>query len=132
MYIILIIFFVSLIGISAMIGKKLILLKKGQIENTEKNLFEIPNLDQIKHVTVKNSKKYGYIILVEIMRFYIRFLKLLKLKYKEIKNVYNKYLPHKEINTQTKEVSKFLKMISDYKYKIKNIKDKIEEEENNY
>jgi len=131
MYIILIIFFISLVGISAMIGKKLILLKNRQIEYTEKILFEIPNLDQIKHFTAKNSKRYGYMMLVEVIRFYIKSVKFLKHIYKEIKikvkKINNKHFPHKE-----KEVSKFLKMVSDYKNKIKIIKDKITEEENNY
>jgi len=119
-----------------MIGKKLILLKKGQIEHIEKVLFEIPNLDQIKDVTVKNSKRYGYIILVETIRFYIKSSKLIKYVYiiskKKIKEKYYKYFPHKEKKYEEKEVSKFLKMMSDYKHKIKNIKDKIIEEENNY
>jgi len=38
----------------------------------------------------------------------------------------NKYFPQKE-----KEVSKFLKMVSDYKNKIAKIRDKIIEEEKN-
>jgi len=120
-----------------MIGKKLILLKNKKIEYTERILFKIPNLDEIKNITAKNSKRYGYIILVKIIRFYIRTSILLKYIYaitkKKIKNIYYKYFPYKiKEKNKKNEVSKFLKMISDYKHKIKNIKDKIVEEENNY
>jgi len=136
MYIVLIIFFISLIGISAMIGKKLILLKNGKIEHTERVLFDIPNLDQVKNVTVKNSKRYGYVILVETIRFYVRASILIKYIYfktkKKIKEIYHRYFPQKIKENKEKEVSKFLRMVSDYKNKIKNIKDKIIEEENNY
>ena len=136
MYIILIIFFISLIGISAMIGKKLILLKNGKIEYTERVLFDIPNLDEIKNVATKNSKRYGYVILVETIRFYVRTSLLVKYIYfktkKKIKEIHHKYFPHKIKENKEKEVSKFLRMVSDYKHKIKNIKDKIVEEENNY
>ena len=136
MYIVLIIFFISLIGISAMIGKKLILLKNGKIEHIERVLFDIPNLDQVKNVTVKNSKRYGYVILVETIRFYVRASILIKYIYfktkKKIKEIYHRYFPHKIKENKEKEVSKFLRMVSDYKNKIKNIKDKIIEEENNY
>ena len=127
---ILIMFFISLAGISVMIGRKLILLKKGQIENTEKILFKIPNLEEAKYFTVKNAKKYGYLTLVLILRFSIQFSNFLKRKHKEIKikteGIINKYFPQKE-----KEVSKFLKMVLDYKNKIAKIRDKIIEEEKN-
>ena len=119
-----------------MIGKKLILLKNGKIEYTERVLFDIPNLDEIKNVATKNSKRYGYVILVETIRFYVRTSLLVKYIYfktkKKIKEIYHKYFPHKVKENKEKEVSKFLRMVSDYKHKIKNIKDKIEEEENNY
>ncbi|MFA6524336.1 MAG: hypothetical protein WC264_03120 [Candidatus Paceibacterota bacterium] len=119
-----------------MIGKKLILLKNGKIEYTERVLFNIPNLDEIKNVTAKNSKRYGYIILIEVIRFYIKTSILLKYIYtitkKKIIKIYHKYFPHKVKENKEKEVSKFLRMVSDYKNKIKNIKDKIVEEENNY
>ena len=119
-----------------MIGKKLILLKNGKIEHIERVLFDIPNLDQVKNVTVKNSKRYGYVILVETIRFYVRASILIKYIYfktkKKIKEIYHRYFPHKIKENKEKEVSKFLRMVSDYKNKIKNIKDKIIEEENNY
>jgi len=107
-----------------MIGKKLILLKNGKIEHIERVLFDIPNLDQVKNVTVKNSKRYGYVILVETIRFYVRASILIKYIYfktkKKIKEIYHRYFPHKIKENKEKEVSKFLRMVSDYKNKIKN------------
>lgn len=127
---ILIMFFISLAGISVMIGRKLILLKRGQIESAEKIPFEIPNSEEIKYFAVKNTKRYGYLTLVVILRFSIRSSNFLKRQYKEIKtkigNTINKHFPQKE-----KEVSKFLKMVSDYKNKIAKIRNKIIEEEKN-
>ena len=125
---ILIIFFISLAGISVMIGRKLILLKRGQIQSTEKISFEIPNSEEIKYFAVKNTKRYGHLTLVLILRFSIQSSNFLKRKHKEIKikieNIINRYFPQKE-----KEVSKFLKMVSDYKNKITKIRNKIIEEE---
>ena len=127
---ILIMFFISLAGISVMIGRKLILLKRGQIESVEKIPFEIPNSEEVRHFAVKNTKRYGYLTLVLILRFSVQSSNLLKHKYEKIKikikNMTNKYFPQKE-----KEVSKFLKMVSDYKNKIAKIRDKIIEEEKN-
>ncbi|MFZ2072497.1 MAG: hypothetical protein WAV10_02350 [Minisyncoccia bacterium] len=122
-----------------MIGNKLILLKRGQISNvgnTHKILVEIPDLDEVKHFTSKNFRKYGYITLVNIIRFYVRASHILRQKYEQIKiktkEKINKYFPKKVSEVTKKEASGFIKMMSDYKNKIREIKDKIVEEENRY
>ena len=117
-----------------MLGSKLILLKDGQITpQTENFPIEVPNLERVKYVVVKKAKKHSYIILVESIRFSIRssnFLKRIfrKLKYK-ISHLYKKYILKKKLETNPREVSSFLKMVSSYKQKIKEIKHQIKEEE---
>ena|SRR3989344_5088642 len=133
MYILLILFFMSLLGIIIMIGRKLVLLQNGQTMSQEKVLFEVPYIKEIKYIIIKNIRKYGHISLVTTLRFYIRSSNLLKNKYEKIKikikNVTRNGLYNDSL--EKVEVSKFLKMISDYKHKIREIKHKIHEEEKN-
>ena len=132
MYPLLILFSASLLGIIAMIGRKFVLLKNGQASLKEEEILsESPFLKEWRHFTVKNVKKYGQASLVIILRFYIRSTNSLKNKYEKIKirvkNIAKKrndgHLPEKI------EVSKFLKIISEYKRKIREIKHQIKEEE---
>lgn len=134
MYILLILFFVSLLGITFMIGRKLLMLQSGKIEmvNQGEEVFGTPYfLEEWKHSTIKNTKRYGYIALVETIRFYFRLNNFLKSKYQEIKakakGLYEKRQSIEDI--EKREVSKFLKMVSEYKSKIRKIKDRVKEEE---
>lgn len=134
MAIILILFFLSLAGVIFMIGNKLILLKEGQLVAQENFPIEIPNLQEAKYIAIKHVKKHSYIILVESIRFSIKssnFLKRMSKKIKDkINNIFRKHILKKaEEEIKTKEVSGFLKMISEYKQKIRKIKDKVIKEE---
>ena|SRR3989344_8829845 len=136
MYILLILFFISLLGIVFMIGRKLVLIQNRQSLNEipaeEDRQFEIhPYIKEVKYITIKNIKKYGHISLVETLRFYIRSSNFLKNKYEEIKIKNIQYRNRLASDLPEKQVSKFLKMISDYKHKIREIKHKIHEEERN-
>jgi hypothetical protein len=128
MYFLLILFFGSLIGIIFMIGRKLAASNNGQapyITYTEDTRVQTPFLEEWKHLTVKNLKKHSYAALVVTIRYYVRSSNLLKNKIKNIRN--------KNTNGDTarkREASGFLKMISEYKHKIRKIKRKIKEEEN--
>jgi len=130
MYILLILFFASLFSIILMIGRKLITLKQEQVLNQEEVLFELPYLKEVKHITVTNVRKHGYALLVAILRFYIRGTNFSKSQYEKlkikIKNMHNR----NQINGEKKEISKFLKIIGEYKHKIREIKHKIKKEEN--
>lgn len=133
MSILLILFFTSFFGIIIMIGRKLVLLQNGQTLEREEVSFKIPHLEKIKHLTVKNMKKYGHMSLVTTLRFYVRSMNLLKNKYEETKIKIKNFNTRKDSNgngAEKVEVSKFLKMISEYKHKIRAIKQKIHEEEN--
>ena len=133
MYFLLILFFVSFFGIIIMIGRKLVLLRNGQVLAREEILFGIPHIEKVKDLFIKNLKKYGHISLVMTIRSYVRSTNLLKNKYGEIK-IKIRDMTQKSLHgnsSEKTEVSKFLKMILDYKRKIREIKHKIHEEENN-
>lgn len=106
------------------------MLQDGQALRMEQDFFQTSSLEEWKRSVIKNIKRYGYFMLVTIIRLYFRFTNFLKNEYKKIetkiKNIRNKKLPAYE----KREVSKFLKKISEYKYKIREIKHKIKEEEN--
>jgi hypothetical protein len=114
-----------------MIGKKVVILQDGQILHKDEILKD-SSLEEWKHIAVQNLKKYSYNGLVKIIRLYVHFSDFLKIKYQtvkvKVKNTYIEKLQKKEV--QKPEANKFLKMISEYKYKIRRIKHQIKEEEN--
>jgi len=115
-----------------MIGRKLFLLRKNPTIFEDRILVEYPNLNELRHIVIKKSSEYGYIILVEIIRFSIRTSKALRHHYKTTKKrvhkIINKRHVQKEESTP-KDVSSFLKKVSEYKRKIKKIKNQVIEEE---
>lgn len=128
MYFLLILFFSSLFGITFMIGKKLIILQNIQALHNEEINFKNSHLEEWKHLTIKGLKKHSYNGLVSIIRAYIHSVDFLKKKYQNIKDILIKKINNN--SSQKKEISKFLKVVSDYKYKIREIKDRVKEEEN--
>ncbi|MEI6581120.1 MAG: hypothetical protein WCO07_03045 [bacterium] len=133
MYFSLILFFISLAGIIIMIGRKLVFIKDTEVKHNERFMLEVLDLDGIKHITVKNIKKYGFVALVTTLRFSIKSSHFLKNGVRETKNkmkhFVEKRLMRKEKESKEKQVSSFLKMVSDYKHRIREIKHKIKEEE---
>ena len=108
------------------------MLRNGQTSSEEEILQKTPFWEEWKQLTVKNVKKHGYTGLVATIRFYVRSSNFLKNKYQETR-IKIKNIRAKNTNsgtTEKKEVNKFLKMISEYKNKIKKIKHRIKEEEN--
>jgi len=132
MYFLLILFFGSLAGITFMIGRKYMVMQEGGVVHHE-NLFKDSYLEDLKRTLIKNSKRYSYVGLVVIVRFYVHSANFLKKKYEEakikIKEVYQRKVK-KDVVVEKREVSGFLKMISDYKHKIRKIRRQIKEEEN--
>ena len=134
MYFFLILFSISLLGIIVMIGQKLLFANIKNNSSLDK-IFEAENFDieEIKHATIKSVKRYGFIGLVIILRFSIKFSFLIKNFYRKvvnkIKSIINIYFNNTKEENKEKEVSNFLKMVSDYKHKIRQIKHRIKEEE---
>ena len=132
MYFLFILFFGSLFSISFMIGRKLVMLQNGQIQivSTPEDSFKTPYLKGLKHVTVKKLKVAGHTSLVETIRFYVKSSNLLKNKYQDAKIRVKSIRKKNMEETEKKEISRFLKVISDYKRKIRKIKEKVKKEEN--
>ncbi|MDR3519896.1 MAG: hypothetical protein P4L63_03375 [Candidatus Pacebacteria bacterium] len=130
MYFLLILFFGSLLGITFMIGRKLVMFPDGQ--GLHKNATTKDSyLEEWKYIIIKNGKKYGYLGLVASVRAYVHFVSFLKRKYTTVKMKLSQVLDKKfkKGSVQKREVSGFLKMISEYKYKIRKIRHQIKEEE---
>lgn len=128
MYFLLILFFSSLFGITFMIGKKLIILQNIQALHNEEINFKTSHLEEWKDLSIKGLKKHSYNGLVSIIRAYIHSVNFLKKTYRNIKDALIEKVNSN--SSQKKEISKFLKVVSDYKYKIRKIKDRVKEEEN--
>jgi hypothetical protein len=112
-----------------MVGRKLVLLQN-RVVFQEETIVKTPSLEEWKHLTITNVKKHGYIGLVATIRFYVRSTNFLKNKLEDLKTKVKSINGKKLREEEKREVSGFLKMISEYKQKIRHIKDKVKEEEN--
>ncbi len=136
MYISLLLFFISLISIVILVTRKVFVLNNSGELYKSKDIeleFDLPDLDEVKEFTNKKFKKYGFMILVGGIRIYVLSSNATK---KGVKYLYNKgeqkikkLLGHKIKVEEKKEVSGFIKTISDYKKKISKITHKIKQEE---
>lgn len=133
MYIYLSLFFISLFAIAFMVMRRVILLKELKTHAGTELTLDVPDLEEIKVIAIKKFKIYGYIILVVSIRIYIKLSHLLKNKYQIAKNmvhkIHQKYSSKNKLVSERKQASKFLKIIGDYKSKIRIIKEKIKAEE---
>jgi hypothetical protein len=128
----LITFFVSLLGIIFMVGRKLLLIQSGIIVNAEDQHTFVPDVETIKEVFTSNAKKHSYAALVVLIRLYVQFSNLLKRSLSKTKSLLVRKFSKKaspEDMPEKQEVSKFLKLVSAYKLKIRKIKRKIVVEE---
>lgn len=130
MYLPLILFIASLLGVSAMLLKRVHVLQLPEeyTNSTKKDSKEI-------HVLAINKiKDCGYLMLVNIIRIYLKTNRLLKRIYVRIVNALqkakNKYITKRKKKGATKsEASGFLTKVAEYKNKVKEIKEKIQEED---
>jgi hypothetical protein len=135
MQIAIIILIISFLGMTVMIGRKLVLLRKGHIElGANGSNILLTDIEKIKSFGQKNLKRYGYFALFSVLRSYIRTVNSLKKQGIQLaKKIENKLLKNKKgvvgENAEKREVSKYLKIISEYQEKIRKMKKKIQEEE---
>ncbi len=134
MYTLIILFFASLLGMIFMLGRKLVVLQQEPVVLLDEQvLIESKDFKELKHIIVKKSQQFGYIVLVEIIRFSVRSSKVIKKVYHETKTKINKKFRKNKISTgsepEKREASSFLKKVSEYKHKLKKIKHKVIEEE---
>ena len=134
MYTLLILFFVSLFSIIFMIGRKLVLVKNGYVNGNERAEHHLtPDMEKIKHLTKTSGKRYGYLVLVMTLRLYIRLTNVLKSEYRGLMTKLASLRSRKEGSERVEqEANKFLKMILEYKNKIRDIKHRIHDEEKKF
>ena len=134
MYILLSLALISLIAMYFMVWRKVALVRNGSVVHSEHAHPFAPDIEVIKKLAKKNAKGYAYVALVTALRVHIRSSGLLKRKYGAFKAFLRGKMEQgiKEgQNGSGQEASKFLKIISDYKGKIRHIKHKIKKEEEN-
>ena len=130
MYFLLILFFGSLFGIAFLIGRKLLVLQDGQFfQDEEIYLSGAKHLEEWKNSILQGIKTYSYQGLVGIIRLYVRSANFLQKKYQDLKTKLQERHERRLRKDGKMEVSGFLKMISEYKGKIRRIKRQITEEE---
>jgi hypothetical protein len=115
-----------------MLGRKVSLMRSGQLVQHERYASELSHLDEWKHISLKNLQKYSYAGLVGTIRIYVRSVNFLKNKKEDLKTKLKERRERKLQAKGVKEVkpNNFLKMISEYKHKVGKIKHQIKEEEN--
>lgn len=134
MYLPLILFFVSLAGIVVMVSRKLVVVRNNQTMNMQHSHPFVEEIQKIKHLTFKSSKKIGYVVIFVTLRFFIKSSNLVKTKskvfVKELQNKFKKNTNSPSGETiEKKESSNYLKVISEYRQKIRKIKHIIKKEE---
>ena len=137
MIVILILFFASLVAITILLGRKVALIRSGAaVENLGQFHPLAPDFLKVKAWTKKGAKKYGYLATVAVLKVYVRTANFLQRAYQAVKTkikeaIEKRIKRSRELNGKRHEVSGFLKMIGEYKHKIRNLKHKIREEEEN-
>jgi hypothetical protein len=116
-----------------MIGRKLALVRNGEVVKIMHPHPFVPELQKIKKITSKGAKKIAYISLFMVLRFFIKSSNFVKT---ESNILAKKLIDRIQKNNskslgggQKKEASKYLKTISEYRQKIKKMKHIIKKEE---
>lgn len=130
---ILILFFVSLLSIVIILYRRVILIRNNEMVIIDESPL-LPDAKEVHHVIVKNAKAYSLFFIAIFLRTYIRSSVIIKKKtsetYTKVKNKLSGN-PGEVATSEKKEVSAFLRNISEYKKKIKKLKKQIVEEETN-
>lgn len=131
MYFPLILFFISLIGITLMIGRKLVLVRNGQAVKIQYSHPFVPDIQKIKQLTFRGLKRTGYVVVFVSLRFFIKSSNFIKTKGVELAEELKRKFDNNKDGAieEKKEVSKYLRIISEYRQKIRKIKHRIKEEE---
>jgi hypothetical protein len=119
-----------------MIGRKLAMLGNVNMDTEHHEdtmlISGVVDFDKIKNTTLEGLKKFEHDLIWVILRTYLVTKNILKRTRKElagkIKARLHRHHSENEI-ADRKEVSGYIKIISDYRQKIKHIKHKIKEEE---
>ncbi len=124
----------SLLGMVFMVSRKIFQLKNGEAEyatNADTMGFD---LEKIRHFVWRGVRNLGYITLFLSLRLFMKTSNFLKVKGKMLlQKIEDRFMRDEEKLmggiVKNKEVSKYLRMISDYREKIRRMKHIIKEEE---
>ena len=79
-----------------MVMRRVVLQKDINTQEDTELILDVPDLEEIKVITIRKFKIYGYIVLVSSLRIYVKSSHLFKNKYSEVKdtvkNLHNKYV----------------------------------------
>ncbi len=132
MYTLLSLFFISLFSIIFMIGRKLALVRNGNVVVEENRPYQfVPDFDKLRQALMDGLKKLVKLVVFITLKLYVKFSNFLKNKYSELRTRI-KNMRHKNQGSSSllgTETNKFLKVIGEYKNKISQMKDDINEEE---
>jgi hypothetical protein len=137
MYILLALFFVSLFALVIMLLRQVSLIRSGIIVVHPVGYHPLePDLLRAKYRAKRSMKRYGYILLVAIFRLYFRAENALKIWVKETKNKIGAFIARKTAHTNFTGIKKsqpsgFLQNVAEYKTKLRHLRHKIKEEEEN-
>ncbi len=132
MSVFLILFLIAASGIILLVGRKMLVLKHSQYSAPADFdfLIEIPDFDELKNAFHKKSRRYGYIALVLTIRTYVITSHVLKRKSETLWQWLKRRLAKKNHPKAAHDIdNKFLTRISEYKKRIRRIKERIKEEE---
>lgn len=124
----------SLLGIVVMLGYKVSLARSGALQMRGGFHVTFPNFAKLKSIARKGLRRYGFIALVIVIKLYVKTTYFLKQKFQLVQSKVvdilkkNKKFGFDE-NSEKREVSGFLKMVSEYKHRVRTIKHRIVKEE---
>lgn len=126
-------FLVSLLGIVYMIGRKLVLVRNGQIILRDHEDAFVPDVHKIRNFASMSMRQALYISTFLVLKLYVKTLNLFKKGYDLLKSLilYIIKTSHEKGIVSKRETNKVLKAIADYKKKISIMKNRIHEGENN-
>ena len=127
---------ISFVSIAVMFGRKLSLIRNGGRAAAHHDTIDIdrplhiPLVAEIKDLATRKTKRFAYLSLVATIRIYFRTSNMVKAKHEVLKAKIKSIESHPILSgAPRREVNAFLKVVSDYKHKLRKIKHRIKEEE---
>ncbi len=135
MYTLLILFIISLAGIIGIMGRKLKFVREKDLVIGGYSHYFVPEIEEVREMVVYALKKYGHMSVVAMVRMQVKSVNFSKKTYALGKDKLSNLQIMKNRGwgnvSEEVKVSKFLKMVSDYKQKVREIRHRIHEEEKN-
>lgn len=127
-------FSISLLGIIAMIWRKVALFRRGYVRDISHSHPFALDLEKLKYFASKIYKKIRYGLLFIVLKSSIKTSNFLKVKSSLFMEWINYNIMRKSIVPvdgiiEKREVSKYLRIISEYQKKVRNMKYRIKREE---